>query len=81
MRQHSAAEELPELVHDEAGKPAAVRLGVHRRHERGEVRAYDAVENARSRRAGDVDGRHAVARSGRRASDERVVSVLRTFRA
>src|SRR5262249_43902739 len=67
---------IPELVHDETGEPTAVCFGV-RRHERREARVHDAVDDARRRRAGDVDGRHAVARSGRRAN-ERLVPAFRT---
>ena len=60
MGQHPAAKELPELVDDEAGKATAVRLCVHGGEELGEVRAHDAVEHARRRRSGDVDGSHAI---------------------
>jgi len=65
VSEHAAAEELPELVDDEAGHPTAVRFGVQGREEFDEVRADDAVEHTRRRRAGNVDdGRHAVPRSG-----------------
>jgi hypothetical protein len=81
MGQHSAAEELPELLDDEAGEPTAVRLRLHGGQELAEVRAHDAVEDSRRRRSGHVDGRHAIVRSGPGASNERALSTLPTFHA
>ena len=82
VSEHSAAEKLPELVDDEAGHPTAVRFGVQGREEFDEVRADDAVEHTRRRRAGNVDdGRHAVPRSGPGASQERAVSSPPTLHA
>jgi hypothetical protein len=78
--EHPAAEEFPELVEDEAREPTTARPGVDRGDECREVCAHDAIEDARRRRAGYVDCRHADARSRRRARNERVVSALRTFR-
>jgi len=77
MGQHPAAEEFPELVDDEAGETAAVRLRVHGAEELGEVRAHDAIEHTRRWRARHVDGRHAIVRSGPGASDARALSTLR----
>ena len=62
MRQDPAAQELPELAHDEPGETTAVRLRVDRGEELAEVRAHDAVEHARRRRSRHVDGGHAIRR-------------------
>jgi len=60
MGQHPAAEKFPELFDDEARETAAVGLRVHGGQELGEVRAHDAVEHPRRRRARHVDGGHAI---------------------
>jgi len=52
VSEHSAAEELPELLYDEAGHPTAVRFRVYGREELGEVRADDAVEPTAATRPG-----------------------------
>ena len=45
MRQDPAAQELPELAHDEARETTAVRLRGHGGKKLAEVRAHDGVEH------------------------------------
>ena len=47
--QQTAAEEFPELLDDESGEAAAVRLCVHGGEELGEVSVHDAVQHPRRR--------------------------------
>ena len=58
----------------EAGIVAVERhVAIDGGEERGEVRAHHAVEHASRRRSGQVDGGHAIVRSGPGASQERAV--------
>ena len=55
VRQHPAAHELVELGAHEGRQPDTVRPRFQGGGERGKMRAHDAVEHARRRRARHVD--------------------------
>jgi hypothetical protein len=60
VRQHTTAEEFPELGGDERWQATPISTGIDGGEEIGEVRAHHTVEHARRRRPRHVDAGHAV---------------------